>query len=194
MPAKLDPKPAGQLLVFGGRDVKRRLFAERQSVRNFLAICRQGLCVSRTVRPRMINHRMLLKINQRDKKGKTQRDRNESANDNSLQLVAREGSMHLKARTPSRQRRANRFLAIKSILSIAWNSFTASDPPPRSPRPFVAPSDLQPRPRPGVDAQSNARAPMRSSRQSIASSHSSKRSSALGQPFSSLPELVGALE
>src|SRR5207237_4382085 len=94
-----------------GRDVKRRLFSKRQSVKYFLAICRQGLCVSRAVRPRMINHRVLLEINQRDKKGKTQRDRNESANDNSLQLVAgREGSMHLKARTPSRQRRANRFL------------------------------------------------------------------------------------
>jgi hypothetical protein len=82
----------------------------------------------------------------------------------------------------------------KIDLSIAWNSFTASDPPPRSTRLVVAPSDLQPRPQPGVGAQPNARAPMRSSRQSIASSHSSKRSSALVQRFSSLPELVGALE
>src|SRR5207249_1337749 len=109
--AKRNPKPAGPLLVIVGGNVKRCLFAERQSVKNFLAICRQGLCVSRAVRPRMINHRVLLEINQRDKKGKTQRDHNESANDNSLQLVAgRVGSMHLKARTPSRQHRANRFL------------------------------------------------------------------------------------
>jgi hypothetical protein len=84
--------------------------------------------------------------------------------------------------------------AIKSILSIAWNSFTASDREAKPTRRGGAPSDPQPKPRPVADARPNVPAPMHSPRQSIASSRSSKRSSVPAQRFSSLPELAAALE
>ena len=59
---KMQPKVAPVIARYPAAECKRRLLPERQGVRDFLAICWQGLCVSRAVRPRMINHRMLLEI------------------------------------------------------------------------------------------------------------------------------------
>src|SRR5213595_2571970 len=69
---------------------------------------------------------------------KAQRERNQSPNNKTLQLVVwRVGSMHVKARTRSRQRRANRFL-------LRYNRFY------RSPGILLLPVTGKPSPAAGV--------------------------------------------
>src|SRR5213595_1077696 len=101
--------------------------------------------------------------------------------------------MHVKARTGSRNiEQIDSFCDTIDFID-RLNSFTASDREAKPSRRGGAPSDPQPRPRPGAVARPNVPAPMHSARQSIASSHSSKRRWALVQLFSSLRELAAAL-
>src|ERR1700720_56305 len=63
VPAKCDPKTFRKWCGCG--NVIRTIFRGRDRVINFHAVCRQRIRVALVVRPRMVNHRVLPKIEDR---------------------------------------------------------------------------------------------------------------------------------
>src|SRR3954447_13346676 len=77
--AKREPNSGWYPRAVSRPNVKRRLFAKWQAERNFFACRRQGLGIARIVRPRMINDRMLLEIEQRDEQENAHSDHRHAA-------------------------------------------------------------------------------------------------------------------
>src|SRR5260370_861636 len=78
IPAKCDPKTFRQWC--GCRNVIRIIFRGRDCVVNFDAVCRKRVRIALVVRPRMINHRVLPKIEDRQRSEEKEANTEERAN------------------------------------------------------------------------------------------------------------------
>src|SRR6266487_1535835 len=196
--AKRDPEAVRE--YFSAWNVKRRAFSGRHPVVNLDAICWKLDSVTRIVRPRMINHRVLPKENKRRNRKRHDQEPNRNAKPacRNSSLTTFTGHFAIKKMQSMRWRKSmplisNIDLSMPVLARIqrsaeTCDEFIANDQQSRPSRWDGEPNGLLPTQRPALVAPPNCRAPTRNPLRSTANNHVSRHIPTPGPLFAFQPE------